>query len=397
MLLTTVKAWGTERVDLPAGVAHAVAAGGLVRVELERPPDEWRLIADSRVGVAMGENWEIRVVPRLAIPKLIFLLGYASDPNGWRELTARMAHEDELFRAVASGFATHAWRAIETGVLRGYLSTDESATVIRGRIRIGDQLARRPGVLLPVEIRYDDYTTDIPENRLLAAASTLLLRLPHLPELTRAQLRRVRATLGQVGAPRSHEAPPVTRLNRRYAAALKLAALILKRLSISTDRGRIVSTAFVFDMNKVFEDFLAVALTEGLRPYGGRTQLQLTGHYLDAERRLPVRPDITWRKARTIAAVIDAKYKPITDGAFPNADAYQMLAYCQAFRLNDGTLVYAKGEAREQIHTLPTGIKLRVAAIDVEREPAELLSQVDNLAASIARATKDHLSPQIPA
>ncbi len=385
MYLSTIRAWETKPVDLPAEVARAVAASGLVRVELERPPDKWRLAADSRVGIALGENWEIRVTPRLAIPKLIFLLGYASDPNGWRELTAPMARENELFRAVASGFATHAWRAIEAGVLRGYLSTDESAAMIRGRIRIGDQLARRPGVLLPIEIRYDDYTIDIPENRLLAAASTLLLRLPCLPELARAQLRRVRDTLGQVGPPRSHEVPPITRLNRRYAAALRLAALVLKRRSISSERGQIISTAFVFDMNKVFEDFLAAALTEGLRPYGGRTQLQGTGHYLDTERRLPLRPDITWWKANKVAAVIDAKYKPITDSRFPNADAYQMLAYSQGFRLNHGTLVYARGEVREQIHTLPAGIKLRVAAVDVEREPTELLSQVHDLAASIAQ------------
>jgi 5-methylcytosine-specific restriction enzyme subunit McrC len=385
MLLRTIRAWETELVSLPGEVALAVAESGLVRVELEHPPDRWRLAADSRVGIVMGENWEIRVVPRLAVPKLIFLLGYASDPNGWRELTAPMAREDELFRAIASGFAMHAWRAIETGVLRGYLSTDESAAVIRGRVRISDQLARRPGLLLPVEIRYDDYSTDIPENRLLAAASTLLLGLPRLPELTRAQLRRVRGTLGHVGSPASHEAPPITRLNRRYASALKLAELILKRLSIGTERGRIMSTAFVFDMNKVFEDFLSVALTDALRPYGGRTELQLTGHYLDTERRLPVRPDITWWKGRKIAAVIDAKYKPIVDSRFPNADAYQMLAYCQAFRLNHGNLVYAKGEAREQIYTLPKGISLRVAAVDVERDPAELLSQVHSLAASIAR------------
>lgn len=385
MFLRTIRAWETEPVDLPAEVARSVADSGLVRVELEHPPDRWRLAADSRVGIAMGEDWEIRVVPRLAIPKLIFLLGYANDPNGWRELTAPMARDEELFRAIASGFATHALRAIESGVLRGYLSTDESAAVIRGRIRIGDQLAQRPGLLLPVEIRYDDYTTDIPENRLLAAASTLLLRLPRLPQLTRAKLRRVRATLGEVGPPNSPGAPPVTRLNRRYAAALKLAELILKRLSIGTERGRITSTAFVFDMNRVFEDFLSAALTDALRPYGGRTELQLTGHYLDAERRLPVRPDITWWKGRKIAAVIDAKYKPIVDSRFPNADAYQMLAYCQAFRLNHGTLVYAKGEAREQLHILPNGIRLRVAAVDVEREPTELLGQVHDLAALIAR------------
>jgi 5-methylcytosine-specific restriction enzyme subunit McrC len=384
MFLKKIKAWEAESVSLPADIAAAMKASGLVRVELEHPPDRWRLVADSRVGIALGENWEVRVIPRLAIPKLIFLLGYASDPNGWRELTAPMAREDELFEAVASGFATHARRAIEAGVLRGYLSIDESAPVIRGRVRFADQLARQSGLPLPVEIRYDDYTTDIAENRLLAAASTLLLRLPRLPELVRAQLRRVRATLGEVGSPTNLDAPPTTRLNRRYASALILAALILQRLSIGTERGHVTSTSFVFDMNKVFEDFLGLALTEALRPYGGRTQLQLTGHHLDAERRLPIRPDITWWHGTRIAAVIDAKYKPINDNRFPNSDAYQILAYCQAFGLNRGTLVYAKSETREQTHTLPAGVTLRVAAVDVEREPAELLSQVKDLAATIA-------------
>jgi 5-methylcytosine-specific restriction enzyme subunit McrC len=390
-MFLTIKAWATESITVPPEIAEAVAGSGLVRVELEHPPDRWRMIADSRVGIVMGENWEIRVIPRLAIPKLMFLLGYASDPRGWRQLAAPMAGEQELFRAIASGFATHARRALEAGVLRGYLVSDDTSPVIRGRVRIGDQLARRPGLPCPVEIRYDDYTTDIAENRLLAAASTLLLRLPRLPELARAQLRRIHATLAPLSSPAALEPPQITRLNGRYSAALTLASLILKGTSISTERGQITSTAFVFDMNRVFEDFLGAALTDALRLYGGRTDLQPTGRYLDKERRLPIRPDITWSQGGRVAAVIDAKYKPIADGRFPNADAYQMLAYCQTYGLQRGTLVYANSETEEQEHTLPKNIALRVTSIDVERDPAELLRQVADLAATITQ-TSDPLA-----
>ena len=41
---------------------------------------------------------------------------------------------------------------------------------VRGRVRIAQQLRRRTGLPLPVEVTYDDFTPDILENRLLRAA-----------------------------------------------------------------------------------------------------------------------------------------------------------------------------------------------------------------------------------
>ena len=43
--------------------------------------------------------------------------------------------------------------------------TDESAAVIRGRIPAANQRRRHYTFPLPVEIRFDDYTVDIPENQ----------------------------------------------------------------------------------------------------------------------------------------------------------------------------------------------------------------------------------------
>jgi 5-methylcytosine-specific restriction enzyme subunit McrC len=204
----------------------------------------------------------------------MFLSGYARDPTGWRDIVAAMEEEKEVFSAVASGFAAHASRAIESGVLPSYITVDESSPMIRGRLRVRDQIAVHAGLPLPAEIRYDDYSTDIPENRLLAAASTLLLRLPRIP--ARARLRRVRATLATISPPTTNEAPAETRINARYGPAMALASRILKSLSITTTSGELTSSTFVFDMNRVFEEFLETALIEALRPYGGRIERQLT-------------------------------------------------------------------------------------------------------------------------
>jgi 5-methylcytosine-specific restriction enzyme subunit McrC len=311
----------------------------------------------------------------------MFLLGYAMDPTGWRDEEAPYGEEDEFFAAIASGFAFHATRALDQGPLRGYVTVDERAAAVRGRIRFGEQASRMRGLPVPLEITYDDFTADVPENRLLYAAATTLLRFPRVPDAARARLRRIRAALDGVSAPATAAAPPITRLNRRYKRALPLAALILRHASITTEHGTTRSISFVFDMNRVFEDFLSVALTEALRAHGVTVRLQHTGHHLDRERLIPLRPDITlWRAGRCLG-IVDAKYKRLADERFPNADAYQMLAYCTALGLRDGTLVYAHDPSEDdRTHHLVGGTTLRVRTVDVEAEPDGLLRQVDTLA-----------------
>lgn len=87
--------------------------------------------------------------------------------------------------------------------------------------------------------------------------------------------------------------------------------------------------------------------------------------------------------------MIDAKYKPLTDQRFPNADAYQMLAHCTALGLDRGYLVYAKdaGEADRNHVVRNAGTVIHVRAIDVEQPPTRLLAQVQDLAREIARTS----------
>ena len=382
-------AWSEQLEDLPAEVATALTQSGLVDVRIAEPPACWRLITDSRVGVLTTSDCDIRVAPKLAIPRLMFLLSYAADPRGWRELGPLFDVEDDLFAAVAHGFALHAERALSPTPLRGYVVVEESEITLRGRVRMSDQFARWPGLPIPLELTYDDHLLDIPENRLIRGAAELLLRMQQIPKSVRLRLLRVRATLEDVDPePPSPlvRAPEATRLNQRYAGALALAELILRGTSITTARGKLASAAFVFDMNKVFEDFLSTALRVALERRGGRVRLQYARRHLDEAGRLKLKPDITWWHGGACRAVIDAKYKALAMSGIPNADAYQMLAYCIAFGLGRGYLVYAKDAGQEPVEHAVRDMEttIRVHAIDVECEPGEVLSQVDALAEVIA-------------
>jgi 5-methylcytosine-specific restriction enzyme subunit McrC len=341
---------------------------------------------NSCVGVLVTDEIELRVVPHLPIPRLMFLLGYAKDPNGWKRLVTTFDEVDDLLSAIASGFSWHATWALDRGVLRGYLHRDERETALRGRIRFGDQIARG-GLPLPLEVSYDDFTEDVVENRMLRTAASLVLRLPRLPEQARRKLLRLRAVLAEVSElpiGRPVETPAITRLNERYAPALALAELILSSVSVGSGAGTTASTTFIFDMNKVFENFVTIALGESMRRHGGELRDQVTEKGLSQH--IALKPDLAWHRNGAWEAVLDVKYKPLYGESFPNGDAYQMLAYTLAYELDKGWLIYAREPGQQSVeHVIPSaGKTLVVTALDVAREPDHLLADVDSLADRIA-------------
>jgi 5-methylcytosine-specific restriction enzyme subunit McrC len=358
------------------------------------PDGSWLAVTNSRVGVAVGADWELRVSPKLDVSALMFLLAYATDPKGWRDDRVAFDIADDLFDAVAVGFSLHALNALKRGALHGYLHVDERLMSVRGRVRFGDQLARSMSLPLPIEVSYDDYTADILENRMLKTAAQILLRLGRVPTAARLRLLQVRALLDEVAfveRPGEIRSPPLTRLNQRYGPALRLAELILRASSVDTEHGSIVAASFVFDMNRVFEDFVTTAFREAMAEHGGEVRSQVKPYSLDEGEKLPLKPDISWWLDGRCFAVLDAKYKEIKSGVMRHDDAYQMLAYCTAYKLPRGYLVYAKDSGVEsRVHEIRNSdVEIEVRALDVGVGPEALLDQLRALAKRVTDFRQD--------
>ena len=112
----------------------------------------------------------------------------------------------------------------------------------------------------------------------------------------------------------------------------------------------------------------------------------------DEEKKIKLKPDLSWWEAGKCTFVGDAKYKRIEYKHAPNADLYQLLAYATALGLSGGILVYAKGEEEPAVHQVRnSGKRLDVFALDLAAEPVEILSQISELADRVrAIASKAH-------
>jgi 5-methylcytosine-specific restriction enzyme subunit McrC len=379
--------------ELAGEHAAALAASGIVRIAPGPRSGLWRLRDNGLVGAARVGPVEVRVRPKTPIDRLFFLLAYARKPRGWREEAVDAGERPDLVPALAHAFARAAERTLRQGVLLGYRETEDALPVVRGRIRHIDQLQRRHGLPVPVEVRYDDYTVDIPENQLLLAATHRLLRLPDVPAGTRRLLRHLLLRLDGVtrlvpGRPLPQWRP--SRLNNRYGTALGLAELVLRGASYELDGGTGVrADGLMLEMWRVFEDFLCVALAEALCPYGGRTRLQDRRHHLDHARRVKLRPDLVYDTADgRPAAVVDAKYKIEPEPGKHESDLYQMLAYCTVMGLKRGHLVYAAGMGEPQTHSVigANGLTIVETSLDLTLPPSTLLAQIADLAENVRRA-----------
>ncbi|KWX01818.1 McrBC 5-methylcytosine restriction system component-like protein [Carbonactinospora thermoautotrophica] len=374
--------------ELPAATAAALATSGIVKVTPGPRPGLWRLVAHRLVGAARVAGVELRIAPKTPVDRLFFLLGYARRPHGSRPEQVEAGERPELLPALAHAFVRAADRALQQGVLQGYREAEEALPVVRGRIRLADQVRRRYGFPLPVEVSYDDHTVDIAENRLLRAAAERLLRLPGLPAVTRTGLHHVLARLAGVGRITPGQPPPAwrpTRLNARYHVALGLAELVLRGASYELDDGtRLRVDGLLVDMAIVFEDFVSIALAEALRPHGGYPKFQDRAHHLDHGRRVPLRPDLVWYRDATPVGVVDAKYK-VEDGAgVANADLYQMLAYCTVLGLPRGHLVCVRGDGEPQRYAVRgCGVEIVQHALDLAVPPDDLLAQVREIASQV--------------
>lgn len=372
--------------------AEYLALQQLALANVTLTPDRglYDVVPARKIGaVTIGER-QVIVRPKITdLNRLVFMLGYAKDPGIWRDDLVDLSSDDELLPALAEAFSRLALAAVEQGLLQGYRTVQETLPVLRGRMLAGEQMTRLYGLPIPLAVEYDDFTVDIPENQLLLMALRRLLVVPRISIQARRRLQRLRLALADVNAPPRGAGLPTwrrSRLNVRYQSALALAQIVLAAESFEHHVGELRVTGYMFDMWRVFEDFVTVALSESLRSYGGRSFCQKPLS-LDVRQRVAMKPDLMWEAGGAVCAVVDAKYKAEKPEGFPNADLYQMLAYCTVLGLDEGHLIYAKGNESVDRHTVQgSGVVIHCHALDLSAAPAKMLHQVDYLARLVSLA-----------
>lgn len=400
-----LREWRPTAEPVPLSVSERDALNPVL-ASLEPAPGEtetYHLTPGSTVGALEIGGLSVSIQPKLPIGRVLHLASYAMGAVDFRKERFDFEEQSNLVEALVPVLTRAARRAFARGLLHGYRTEEEPLQIVRGRIRVADQIRRRFSVPLPVEVRYDDFTDDVLANRLVKAAADRLGKLRIRSPQSRLDLGWVAATLDNVSLVEfpANAVPEVRfdRLNEHYREVVTLARLILRHASIETGRGRARANGFLMDMNVVFQEFVTRALREelALSERSFRSDSRLPPIHLDEAYRVRLRPDLTWWDGSACTFVGDAKYKRVRYERVPNADLYQLFAYTTALDLPGGLLIYAEGEADNITHHVQNaGKRLEVATVDLSGTIADLESEIRRLA-SCAQNLRDEARVARPA
>lgn len=275
-----------------------------------------------------------------------------------------------LADAMVRGFAQNLGTELQRGMSSDYVERELNRPSVRGRILHAKDarlnLARRDRVFC----RFASFEIDHRLHRLFKATCRFLLRLTPTPE-TEARLKLVLGLLDEVTdvplTPELAEAIPMDRRVARFVVALDFCRLVVEGLAPEATSGDWQSFSLLFDMDKVFEGFIAGFMgSEVVRRFLGTrpgtfvltTQGKSEGKHLlvrdGSGHRLLMKPDIIVRytprdsePGDTKTVVIDTKWKlAFKDKRWvvANSDLYQVYAYAREFDAVTTVLLYPHTE-----------------------------------------------------
>jgi 5-methylcytosine-specific restriction enzyme subunit McrC len=349
-----------------------------------------------------------------ATKNLLSLLSYAYDLRLRGQDVAGLATQQATWMELLSRlFAVGLHQEILSGLSQEYVSREESLKVLRGRWDVQRQL-RQPGDdPLSFQVVYDDLSPDIPLNQVFRFVVERLLTTSQDAQnqvLLRDLAERLlpAALLPQV-SPELLASIRFTSLNERFEPAFNLARMFLSGNAIQIAVGDQAAYAFVFDMNLLFERFIAGFIgrhrqeifPEAWQDIAVISQSEGAGLYLarwEGKSLFRLRPDLLFKRSNQPAPVLiaDAKYKQLSGnqrrpGIAPE-DAYQMLAYSVRYQCPHGLLFYPQPQpdhaVRISFEIASPELKVQVASINLRtplEPPDSLIREFQNIFHSCAQ------------
>ncbi|MCB8924030.1 MAG: hypothetical protein H6652_00220 [Ardenticatenaceae bacterium] len=332
-------------------LAKSFKGGDTGRLDIDELRDGVRIRARSWVGVIHFQNFEVRILPKLAGKNagLVDMLTLTSGLDALRRNRAQRfldtVESVHLLDLIALLFAEACARIVERGLLHDYVERESELPVLRGRLLVSQQVRQYYGRVDRLFCRYDDHLTDVVENQILAAALAIC-RSPVRHPAVRLQIRRLHTVFAAactvekfIDWQSARLEIQYHRMNEHYREAHELAWLLFESLGIENlfEAGQTRSFAFLLDMNRLFENFVTRFVNHALRerPYLIHAQRRDRSIIWDLMRKRPythVVPDLLIESDKGRCLTVDAKYKLYDDKRLSTSDIYQSFFYAYAYK-----------------------------------------------------------------
>lgn len=390
--------WAAERLVAVARASPLGSEGG-ARILTHGRRD---LRAGQVVGVIAGENCALEILPKIDDQgdvtgnpnessirrRLVDMLAVAFDidVDGGR-VTELGWQRENLLEILIGLFARKLADAVRLGLPRRYVGNEGDLSALRGRLDVTRQFTTLAATTQLLACRYDALSADIPLNQIIKVAIARLARLSRSADNQRILRELAFAYADIVDVPVASlrwDDIVLDRTNLRWHELVSLSKLLLGERFQTTAGGEAQGFSLLFEMNKLFEKYVARMLGRALMKDGLSVKSQGGLLYCleerDAEQRgrFQTKPDILVKRGPEVMLIIDTKWKRLSariddpKHGVSQADVYQMLAYGRIYRCPRQMLLYphhaglgGAGFFTSRYRVTGSNDELTIATIDV--------------------------------
>ncbi len=267
-----------------------------------------------------------------------------------------------LLEVFAIMFLDELERLIKKGIKSDYVVREENRYFLKGKLLFTQNLKHNFAHKERFFTQSDEFIADIAPNRLIVSTLLFLSRC-NFSAKTSTRLMQSRFVFDEIAPSQNYDKDfaKCTNLKRfkSYELILLWCKVFLKRQSFTTYEGSEKAFALLFDMNKLFESFVAWHLKRTLKnhivkaQYGRKFLIQNDKFRIKPDLVIYGKDDIDLEKAKA-KVIADTKWKILDfnrdDYGISQADLYQVFAYLAKYQCAKGYLIYPKIVGNESIN-----------------------------------------------
>lgn len=338
---------------------------------------DWKdLKAKQYCGILNFNDQDFYILPKIAnrndeknLNIFIYMLMYAYDVKLSNEQIASCANQEHtILEVFVQMFANGLLQELKKGLYKEYLTKQDNLPVLKGKYLINENL-KYNFTKNKIYCEYDEFSENNSLNQFFLYSVKYLQKFVKDKKLLKqCELIFDEVEYKSVDINRL-ETINFNRLNVRFKTSFEIALLLLKQ-SIPLFNQDKKSFAFLFDMNVLFEKFIARMVKE----LDNNAKIQNQDNFRD----LTLKPDIILKNQ-----IIDTKYKRIKSiEHIKQSDKFQAFAYGINYGVKNVMLLYPKDE-KDVIYNLVLGkeniVNLKIRTIDLNFSANNYKEYIDEI------------------
>ena len=267
-------------------------------------------------------------------------------------LKTQNAHLLEIFVIM---FLNELETLIKKGLKSDYIECEQNRKFLKGKLLFTQNLKHNFAHKERFFTASDEFSSDIAPNKLIKS-TLLLLSTRHFSTKTNARIMQSRFVFDEISPSQNYDKDFAKCVNLRHFKAYELILLwckiFLKKQTFTAYQGSEKAFALLFDMNELFESFVAWHLKRYVAHEQCKYEIKAQNkskHLLkcDNKDKFLLIPDIVGFKGEKALFIADTKWKILSVDEAKNfsisqSDLYQVFAYLSKYQCQNGILIYPK-------------------------------------------------------